>query len=109
MRRIQRRALKPGFMSSNEFRQVMDDLAAFHYRGGTRGKQGRSPLRRLLQPFDSEIDTYLRGQFDGLCAYTEVALDSNERVDTAWHRPPGNATTNTGDISSDHYWWLALD
>ncbi len=96
-------------MSSNEFRQVMNDFAAFHYRGGTRGKQGRSPLRRLLQPFEAEIDTYLRGQFDGLCAYTEVVIDPDERVDTAWHRPPSNATTITGDISSDHYWWLALD
>lgn len=96
-------------MDSDEFRAAMDEFAAFHFRGGTRGKQGRSPLQRLLDPFTDQMTSYLHDQFDGVCAYTEVkGADDNPLLPT-WHRPPDNAMGLDGSISAKHYWWLAFD
>lgn len=96
-------------MGSDEFTAAMDEFATFHFRGGTRGKQGRSPLRRLLQPFDEQIRAYLDSQFGGICAYTEQPVPTSDALGLAWHRPPSNATGLDGSIHGDHYWWLAFD
>ncbi len=109
MRRVQRRKRRPAFVGTDEFAAAIDEFEAFHFLGGTRGKQGRSPLRRLLQPFDDQIAAYLQAEFDGVCAYTEVVTDTDTTLELTWHRPPSNATGLDGSTYSDHYWWLALD
>lgn len=96
-------------MNSDEFRAATDEFAAFHFRGGTRGKQGRSPLPKLIEPFIEPMTAYLHDQFDGVCAYTEASGTADNPLLHTWHRPPDNAMGLDGSVSAPHYWWLAFD
>ena len=111
MFKIDRRAT-PKWMQSREFVQVGELLADFHAKGGTRGLQERFPLELELAPFNELILEALRDQFDGLCAYSEVASDPG-RDDPPhrllWHRPTNDAASLDGKVDFEHYWWLTLD
>ncbi|MEM7092677.1 MAG: AAA family ATPase [Actinomycetota bacterium] len=95
---------RPDFLESSDFLRAQQEFTDWVRSGGTRSKGGRSPLRRLIEPFEHQIREALHEDFGGLCAFTETPDHSMIRL-----RPAANAMGLDGRVHGDHYWWMAFE
>jgi len=103
---------KPKLFESYEMKEAIKEYKSFHIEGGSRSSQRKNPLfgdKWLSHEMKALAEPLLRKLFCDKCAYTERPEDNESRLVMGWHRPPVDALDFEGNVSPQHYWWLALE
>jgi hypothetical protein len=100
-----RRTRRPRLFTDPDFLALKTRFEIHWLGGGARTKQVRAPVEEIFGELEAMAIEPLLSVFKNKCAYTETSL---ERPMFMLHRPPSDALDLQGDVSAEHYWWLAM-
>ena len=100
-----KRRLTPEVMKTKQWQDFTKKWNLYNLKGGIRETQERFPFEKHFMPFKESILATLEKQFHGKCAFTEEKVLSKPEIE--FFRPISDASGLEGEVSGEHYWWLA--
>lgn len=95
-------------------KKIRRELKSFYNIPKQDRKQARPPYKTSNYIQETSLDDLIE-EFYGKCAYCETKVD-DDRISLReyspvadFYRPESDASDLDGKVSTDHYWWLAMD